>query len=225
MKLFLRFGNVIVLLLILLLFYIALDHFGYLPSKAFADDDFDIEFVPANIDKDNDGVDDYTDILNGAREFVAMEPEYKSAYYSGGYPTDDYYVCTDLIWYALDKAGYDFKALIDEDIKNNINDYDIEVQDTNIDFRRVRNIKVFLDKYTKSLTLDATDISAWQGGDIVVYEDHIGIVSDKRNESGVNYIIHHDGFHKYEEDGLTRKKIIGHYRFNLDMTKDEATEK
>lgn len=222
MKLFLRFGNVIVIGLILLLVYIALVHFNYLPSKSYNDADFGIEFIKSPRDQDADGVDDYTDILNGAREFIAMEPKYKSAYYSGGYPDDGYYVCTDLIWYALDEAGYDFKELIDEDISLDKSAYDIDIQDTNIDFRRVRNIRVFLEKYTMSLTTDAEDIEEWQGGDIVVYEDHIGIVSDKRNSDGISYIIHHDGHHKYEEDGLTRKKIIGHYRFMLNMEENDG---
>lgn len=221
MEKFLRFGNVIVLVLILILVYIALDYFNYLPSKIFSDSDFDIEFVKSEKDADADGVDDYTDILNGARKFVEQEPKYKSTYYGGGYPDDGYYVCTDVIWYALQEAGYDFKTLIDEDIRNNKKDYDIDIQDTNIDFRRVRNIKVFLDKYTEKLTTDAEDIAAWQGGDIVVYEDHIGIVSDKRNEDGINYIIHHDGHHKYEEDGLTRKKVVGHYRFDLNTGENQ----
>ena len=173
------------------------------------------DVIKSDIDYDSDGIDDYTDILNGARSFIAMNPKYKSDYYTGGYPDDGNYVCTDLIWYALGEAGYDFKEMIDEDIRENQSDYDIEIIDSNIDFRRVRNIRVFLEKYTESLTVDAQDYESWQGGDIVVYEDHIGIVSDKRNNEGISYIIHHDGYHNYEEDGLTRKKIVGHYRFNL----------
>ena len=42
MEKFLRFGNIIVLVLILVLVFIALDHFNYLPSKIFNDSDFDI---------------------------------------------------------------------------------------------------------------------------------------------------------------------------------------
>lgn len=220
MRKFLRFGNIIVIVLILALVLIALNHFGYIP---FASSNEDIAFIPSLKDADGDGVDDYTDILNGAREFIATKPKYKSEYYSGGYPTDGYYVCTDLIWYALDTAGYDFKKMIDEDIAANTSDYDVEVKDPNIDFRRVRNIKVFLDKYAEKLTTDATDTAAWQGGDIVVYADHIGIVSDKRNNKGINYLIHHDGYHKYEENGLTRKKIVGHYRFNLKSDDNEKS--
>lgn len=215
MKFFLRFGHLLVLFLILLLALICVNELGYLDR--WKTSDIEVEFIKSDVDYDSDGVDDYTDILNGARDFIAMKPKYKSAYYAGGYPDDDYYVCTDLIWYALGEAGYDFKEMIDEDIKNNQSDYDIDVIDSNIDFRRVKNIRAFLDKYAEKLTTDASDYTAWQGGDIVVYEDHIGIVSDKRNSKGISYIIHHDGYHNYEEDGLTRKKIVGHYRFNLNL--------
>ena len=213
MKFFLQFGHLLVLFLILLLAIISLNELGYLDK--WKTSDIEVPFITSDVDYDSDGIDDYTDILNGARSFIAMNPKYKSAYYAEGYPDDGYYVCSDLIWYALSEAGYDFKEMIDKDIKNNQSDYDIDVIDSNIDFRRVRNIRVFLEKYTESLTVDAQDYESWQGGDIVVYEDHIGIVSDKRNNEGISYIIHHDGYHNYEEDGLTRKKIVGHYRFNL----------
>ena len=215
MKFFLRFGHLLVLFLILLLALICVNELGYLDR--WKTSDIEVPFIKSDVDYDSDGTDDYTDILNGARDFIAMNPKYKSAYYAGGYPDDDYYVCTDLIWYALGEAGYNSKEMIDEDIKNNQSDYDIEVIDSNIDFRRVKNIRVFLDKYAEKLTIDASDYTAWQGGDIVVYEDHIGIVSDKRNSKGISYIIHHDGYHNYEEDGLTRKKIVGHYRFNVNL--------
>ena len=65
---------------------------------------------------------------------------------------------------------------------------------------------------------DQTDISAieeWQGGDIVIFKNHIGIVSDRRNENGVPYVIHHnDPWQRtYEEDILEdREDIVGHYR-------------
>ena len=104
---------------------------------------------------------------------------------------------------------------MDEDIKNNLEDYDITTIDPNIDFRRVKNIKVFLDKYAQKLTNDAEEYEKWQGGDIVVYPNHIAIVSDKRTKDGLNYIIHHDGGLKYEENALKEKEIIGHYRFSL----------
>lgn len=212
MKIFLRFGNVITLALIMLLAIIACNEMGLF--NRFKGQS--IEIITSDIDYDNDGIDDYTDILNGAKDFIEEKPKYKSKYYDGGYPNDGYYVCTDVFWYALKEAGYDFKAMIDEDIKENQSDYDIEQIDSNIDFRRVRNIKVFLDKYITTLTTDPTDVEEFQPGDIVIFDNsHIAIISDKVNSKQIRYIIHHDGFHDYEDDGLLRNKIIGHYRWRV----------
>ena len=209
MKLFLRFGNYLVLFLILILTVISFYKTG-LYDKIFKKSST-IEIIKSDIDKDNDDIDDYSDILEGAKKFIKDEPKYKSKYYDGGYPTDEYRVCTDLIWYALDNAGYDFKALIDEDIKKNKEAYDSDVGDTNIDFRRVRNIKVYLDRNVRSLSL----YKDFNPGDIVVYKNHIAIVSDKVNKRKENYIIHQHAFYNYEDDGLFRDEIIGHYRWEF----------
>lgn len=47
-------------------------------------------------------------------------------------------------------------------------------------------------------------------------EEHIGIVSDKRNSKGQTYIIHNGGQPNREEDFFkyNNMEIIGHYRFN-----------
>ena len=209
MKLFLRFGNYLVLFLILILTVISFYKTG-LYDKFFKKSST-TEIIKSDIDKDNDGIDDYSDILEGAKKFIKDEPKYKSKYYDGGYPTDEYRVCTDLIWYALDNAGYDFKTLIDEDIKTNKKAYDSDVGDTNIDFRRVRNIKVYLDRNVRSLSL----YKDFNPGDIVVYKNHIAIVSDKVNKRKENYIIHQHAFYNYEDDGLFRDEIIGHYRWEI----------
>ena len=210
MKLFLRFGNYLVLFLIIILAIISFYKTGVY-EKVFKKSTTG-EIIKSDIDKDSDGIDDYTDILDGAKKFIKDEPKYKSKYYEGGYPTDEYRVCTDVIWYALDNAGYDFKSLIDEDIKNNKDNYDSDVGDPNIDFRRVRNIKVFLDRNVKVLKNDED----FNPGDIVVYKNHIAIVSDKVNKKGENYIIHQHAFYNYEDDGLFREKIVGHYRWELE---------
>lgn len=210
MKLFLRFGNYLVLFLIIILAIISFYKTGVY-EKVFKKSTTG-EIIKSDIDKDSDGIDDYTDILEGAKKFIKDEPKYKSKYYEGGYPTDEYRVCTDVIWYALDNAGYDFKSLIDEDIKNNKDNYDSDVGDPNIDFRRVRNIKVFLERNVKVLKNDED----FNPGDIVVYKNHIAIVSDKVNKKGENYIIHQHAFYNYEDDGLFREKIVGHYRWELE---------
>ena len=65
--------------------------------------------VHSSVDKDNDGIDDQTDILQGALDYVASRPKYKSKYYRTGYPNDGYGVCTDVVAFALKNAGYDLK--------------------------------------------------------------------------------------------------------------------
>ena len=175
----------------------------------------EIPQVHSSVDKDNDGIDDQTDILQGALDYVESRPKYKSKYYRTGYPNDGYGVCTDVVAFALKNAGYDLMTLVQQDIEANPADYDIEEADQNIDFRRVKNLRVYFSHSAISLTTDISEIEEWQGGDIVVFKNHIGIVSDRRNENGVPYVIHHnDPWHRtYEEDILEdREDIVGHYR-------------
>ena len=188
-------------------------------KKTYSAKDFGITTIISQNDYDNDGIDDYTDILEGARIDAENKPTYKSAYYSGGYPPENEGVCTDLVWRALKNAGYLLKDMIDEDIKNNIEQYPRVngVPDPNIDFRRVPNLKVYFERNHIVLTNDLTEIDKWQPGDIVVFgNSHIGVISDKRNKNGVPYLIHNGGQPLREEDILELynkyEPITGHYR-------------
>lgn len=209
------------LCLLILIVYLILDYLRIIPKKVYYASDFNIEIIKSDIDYNNNGIDDYTDILNGALKEAKKHPKYKSVYYDGGYPKSDEGVCTDVIWRSLKEAGYDFKNLIDEDIQNNIDEYlSIDKQDPNIDFRRVINIKTYLERNTLILTKNLSDISSFQAGDIIVFgNSHIAIASDKRNKKGIPYIIHNAGQINFEEDTLERwshsKKLTGHYRFKL----------
>lgn len=82
----------------------------------------------------------------------------------GGYPPDNEGVCSDVIWRAFKNAGYNLKEMIDEDIKNNLDEYPRVngEPDTNIDFRRVPNLQVFFEKYATKLTKDINIIEEWQ---------------------------------------------------------------
>lgn len=185
------------------------------PVDAKENEDFGIADIHSSVDRDGDGVDDQTDILQGARDYIASQPVYKSKYYSTGYPDDQYGVCTDVVANAMKSAGYDLMQLVNEDILSDPQAYGIEEPDVNIDFRRVKNLKVYFAHTAVSLTTDVHDISEWQGGDIVIFEKHIGIVSDKRNDGGVAYVIHHNDPLQaaYEEDILEKRDdIVGHYR-------------
>ena len=213
-KIMLGIGILISCLLILFAIYMTY----YLKNiKYYVDDDFEIETYKSSIDKDQDGIDDQTDILENVKKYIATKPKYKSKYYNTGYPNDEYGVCVDVVAFGLKDAGYDLMELVNEDIVNNKSEYKINKPDKNIDFRRVKNLRVFFKRNAIELTLDIKDIANWQGGDIVIFKKHIGIISDKRNKRGVPLVIHHANEFQlnYEEDILEyRDDIVGHYRMS-----------
>lgn len=190
---------------------------NFIKHKMYNNEDFGINKYISLIDKDNDGIDDQTDILNNVRKYIDTNPKYQSKYYDGGYPTDNYGVCTDIVAFGLLDAGYDLRELVYNDIKNNRDKYDVEIIDKNIDFRRVKNLKIYFSHHAIKLTNNINDINEWQGGDIVIFDNHIGIVSDMRNKDGIPFIIHHANPYQkyYEEDILEyRTDLYGHFRIS-----------
>lgn len=191
----------------------------YIANKKYTNEDFNIETYISNNDEDKDGIDDQTDFLNNVRNYISTKPKYQSKYYETGYPDDEYGVCTDVIAFGLKDVGYDLMELVNEDIINNKEKYNIEVIDKNIDFRRVRNLNIYLKNNAITLTNDLSKIEEWQGGDIIVFKDHIGVISDKRNRKGIPLLIHHANPFQvnYEENVLElyeQDEIIGHYRIS-----------
>lgn len=219
MKVFSKIFLTLIVIFIIIYFAI-LGYFVYLDNKiTYTAQDFGIETVISKTDCDNDGIDDYTDILQGAKIEAENKPIYKSAYYAGGYPPDGEGVCTDVIWRAFKNAGYSLKDMVDKDIKENTDKYPRVAgkPDPNIDFRRVPNLKVYFERNHIVLTTDLSKIEEWQPGDIVVFgSTHIGIISDKRNQKGIPYLIHNGGQPIREEDFLETydkyEPISGHYR-------------
>ncbi len=213
-KLIIFFIIVIIIFSVLL----TLDKFNMLPKEIFYANDFNIQVIKSDKDADSDGIEDYADILQGAKIEASNKPKYKSEYYRGGYPPEGEGVCTDVVWRSLKNAGYNLKELIDADIKENLKLYKaIDVPDPNIDFRRVRNLKVFFDNHYTILTNDPYDITEWMPGDIVVFgTKHIAIISDRRNKEGLPYIIHNASQPNRDEDAIVywynTRGITGHYR-------------
>ena len=209
--------HILILTIITMITSYLLYNLNVIPHKKYTNTDFSVDTYISKIDKDNDGIDDQTDIINNTRSYIAKKPKYKSKYYANGYPDDEYGVCTDVVAISLKNAGYDLMELVNNHIKENKELYEIETIDKNIDFRRVRNLDIYFKNNTISLTTDITKIEEWQGGDIIVFKKHIGIISDKRNKLGIPFVIHHANPYqiRYEEDILEgRKDIIGHYRIS-----------
>lgn len=203
-----------ILILVLVLYELQI-----IPHRTYTNEDFHISSYISPVDKDEDGIDDQTDVLRSVKKYLETKPKYKSKYYGTGYPDDEYGVCTDVVAFGLKGAGYDLRELVYEDVLNHRDRYSIDVVDKNIDFRRVQNLDVYFKNNHLSLTTDYSNIEEWQGGDIVVFPNHIGILSDKRNRRGIPYLIHHAypmQLH-YEEDVIERygkDAILGHYRIS-----------
>lgn len=172
-------------------------------------------------DLNNNGISDIEDIVIGARKDALAMPEYVNAYYGGGYPPENEGTCTDLVWRAFLEAGYSLKDMVDEDIALDPYAYPSVNgrPDPNIDFRRVGNLIIFFERTAISLTTDVYDTDQWQAGDIVIFgnNEHIGIVSDIRNDKDIPFLIHNNDQPDREEDRLEygdyTMGITAHFRF------------
>jgi len=168
-------------------------------------------------------------VVNAVRDQIGVVIAYDNQYYAGGYPPDDRGACTDVIARALDDLGYDFKNRIDTDMRNNPHVYTREY-DANINFRRVNNVEVYLERYAKKLRTGfpednsgEKDWSDWLPGDIVTFDQipgqlwHIAIISDHAAPDGTPLLIHNHGNGTVENNMLTRwpSDIAGRYRFDV----------
>ncbi|MBS4537251.1 DUF1287 domain-containing protein [Clostridium sp. D2Q-11] len=221
-----NFKNIVISMGILIILIMTINYLLWQDPLYILRPRFKVENISTLKDRDNDGLNDIEDILQGARNEIKNKTVYRSGYYKGGYPPEDEGVCTDVIWRAYKNAGYDLKVSIDKDIKDSLEDYPRVngKPDPNIDFRRVKNQHVFFNKYGKNLTLDVIpydneNLKQWQPGDLVILKkpDHIAVISDKRRKDGVPYIIHNATDYPEEKNLLLRwseeGKIIGHFRY------------
>lgn len=189
-----------------------------IPEKYYTAQELGITELHSPLDADGDGVDDWSDMMLGARDYIKTKPHYESKYYAGGYPDDGLGVCTDVIWHAFQAAGYTLKDMVDNDISENPDSYPhIEIADSNIDFRRVNSLDTFFRRHAQILTCDLDDPEQWQAGDIVVFGDrsHIGICSDRRNAAGIPFLIHHGNpiEEAVEQNYIPSHQVTGHYRW------------
>lgn len=219
------FRNILIILIAIAICFLAIYITEVFDSRIYSAEHFGIQTVKSSVDFNSNGTDDYTDILLGARKDAENHPTYDGRYWDEGYPPDNIGVCTDVVWRAFSNAGYCLRDMVDRDVHLRPEAYyQITEPDKNIDFRRVRNLTAFFDKYAITLTNDINAIEEWQPGDIVTFNNdkHIGIVSDKRNRLGRPYIIHNGGQPNREEDYLGKSPVSGHYRFDASLIDEDV---
>jgi uncharacterized protein YijF (DUF1287 family) len=160
--------------------------------------------------------------LSLTRDRVTYDPTYFSIKYPNGDVPADKGVCTDVVIRAYRKMGIDLQKEVHEDMKQNFSKYPknwgLKRPDTNIDHRRVPNLRVFFAKFGKSKSTE-TNPALYAPGDIVTWLlpgnlTHIGIVVNKKSADGKRYlIVHNIGGGQVIEDCLFKFNITGHYQY------------
>jgi len=145
------------------------------------------------------------------------DPEYIRIPYPNGDVPADTGVCTDEIIRIYRAVGIDLQKLVHEDMVAHRSAYRDGHLDTNIDHRRVPNLRVFFSRHGQSLPVTES-ASDYLPGDIVTWKlprgyDHIGMVIDRRSWTGRPLVEHNIGEGPKIENVLFDWKITGHYRY------------
>ena len=161
--------------------------------------------------------------LSLTKDKVTYDPAYFTLKYPNGDVPADKGVCTDVVIRAYRKLGIDLQKEVHEDMKKNFSKYPknwgLKTPDTNIDHRRVPNLRVFFAKFGQSKSIE-TNPALYAPGDIVTWLlpgnlTHIGIVVNKKSADGKRYlIVHNIGAGQVIEDCLFKFTITGHYQYS-----------
>jgi len=200
----------------------------------------DMDNIHAKTDISKEEAEILKKVLEGAKgqlelrsKNIFIEGSDQSNYYQGGDPPIEWAISTDIIARAYMEAGIDLRVLINEDIKENYDEYPLRAiwgqsyPDIDIDYRRIQNMEVFFKRNAKSLTprfdpADTSNLNSWVPGDVVFfdmdrdgYSDTAAIISDNTTRNGSPKVIynHIEPGYTVEEDILSSTLVNGHYRY------------
>ena len=153
---------------------------------------------------------------------------YDSSYVRIPYPNGDVPattgVCTDEVIRSYRALGIDLQKEVHEDMQQNFSTYPnqrrwlLSHTDTNIDHRRVPNLRVFFSRKGESLPITSRG-EDYLPGELVTWDlggnvPHIGIVVNKKSPDSGRYMVEHNiGAGPKIEDVLFSWRITGHYRY------------
>lgn len=154
-------------------------------------------------------------------DYVEYDPTYYKIKYPNGDVPKNRGVCTDVVIRAYRKLGIDLQKEVHEDMAAHFALYPktwgLKTTDTNIDHRRVPNLRVFFTRKgeIKPVSNNAVD---YKPGDIVTWipagnQPHIGVVVNKKSVTGRYKVVHNIGAGQVIQDCLFDYKITGHYRY------------
>ncbi|MCK5424638.1 MAG: DUF1287 domain-containing protein [Emcibacter sp.] len=162
-----------------------------------------------------------TAALERTKTYVIYNGSYKKISYPMGDINPHLGVCTDVIIRIFRNIDFDFQQAIHEDMLENFTAYPeiwgLRSPDSNIDHRRVPNIRTFLDR--KGASLPVTHIAAnYKAGDLVTWmlpgnKPHIGIIIKEKDKNKIPLIVHNIGLDPLKGNILFKYPITGHYRY------------
>lgn len=167
-------------------------------------------------------------LVNAAIERTTHRVTYDGSYRHIRFPFGDVPnnigVCTDVVIRAYRKLGIDLQQRVNEDMQQRFSEYPsykkwgLLKPDTNIDHRRVPNLRSFFSRNGVNLPI-TNNANDYRPGDIVTWSispslPHIGIVTNIISSDKKRPIIAHNiGKGPQLEDVLFKLKITGHYRY------------
>ena len=159
--------------------------------------------------------------LDRTKHTVRYEPAYIRLDYPNGDVPAETGVCTDEVIRAYRALGLDLQKLVHEDMKRNFSAYPknwgLSRPDSNIDHRRVPNLKAFLKR--KGTSLPVTDKPEdYLPGDLITCTvppnlPHIAMVVPAPDGGPRPWIVHNIGSGPQLEDRLFTFPLTGHYRW------------
>lgn len=161
--------------------------------------------------------------LERTRHNIRYDGSYHRIPYPGGDVPADIGVCTDVVVRSYRKLGIDLQKEVHQEMRNHFGlfpkQWGLSKPDTNIDHRRVLNLRVFFERRGQSLPV-TDNPDDYRFGDLVTWNlpgnlPHIGIVVDKKTADGRRpLIVHNIGAGPQLEDILFEFPITGHYKYH-----------
>lgn len=178
-------------------------------------------------------------LVNAAIARTTVKIRYDDSYFYIDYPFGDVPpnlgVCSDVVVRSYRALNIDLQQLVHEDMTSNFHLYPstriwgLTEPDTNIDHRRVPNLRVFFSRYGKELPI-TNDPDDYAPGDLVTWRmrgnrPHIGIITDLVAPSdGTPLIVHNIGRGPVLDNILFDYPISGHYAYDPSMQKQQTTK-
>ena len=167
-------------------------------------------------------------LVDAALERLSHRVKYDGSYREISFPwgdvPDNIGVCTDVVIRSYRKMGIDLQERVHADMNRNFQIYPNLAKwkrsgpDTNIDHRRVLNLRVFFARHGRVLPR-SNRANDYRPGDLVTWDimpgmPHIGIITNKVSRDKKRpLIVHNMGKGPKLEDILFTMKITGHYRY------------